>query len=158
MLSVKFKGLLFIFLICFSSSIWILPTFATENDSAVPSFVDESEGLLVQAYEAILDIEELDVDVLELLDSFNNATKFLFQAQLALDTKNFYDAKLYAEFTTEICRSLIAKVEKMKIDAVDSESNQFLSVLLLSALGLSIVLVFSMLNYRTFKNRYYNTV
>lgn len=157
MVSFKLSGFLFVVFVCFLFC-WPSSVLAAENDGTIFENIDESEILLGQAYQAILGVEELDIDVSELLYTFNNATEILTKAQLAFDVENFNDAKTYTKSVTEICKSIIDDVEKMKIDAVGSQAHELMMISLVSALGVFVVVVVSTLIYWTFKKRYFTNI
>jgi len=142
--------------LCTLSPLTFCSVSAAEDESTAVTGIYESELLMAQAYEAILDAEELGAEVSSLLVKFNGATKLLSQAQMAFGSRDFDDAVSYSESVIEIGHDLTENAKILRIEAANKQVYYLGLILISSVLGIIIVIGVCVFSYRFFKKRYYD--
>ena len=128
---------------------------AAGNQEVVASSISEAEGLIVEAYEAVLDAESVDADVSGLLVRLNDAAALLSEARMAFDIGDFEEAAGYAESTSDVGCEIVEEAELLKIEATNARVYSSWIFLAISVVGISVVVVASVVGYRFFKRYYY---
>ena len=133
----------------------MLSVSATGNQEIAASTISEAEQSMAQAYEAVLDAERVGADISGLLVRLNDAAVLLSEARMAFDVGDFEEATRFAESTSEIGYEVVDEAELLEIEANNAQVHRSWWFLVISALGVSVVLVASLLGYEYFKRRYY---
>jgi hypothetical protein len=137
------------------SSTLMLSVSATGNQEVSASTISEAEQLMAQAYEAVLDAERVGADVSGLLVRLNDAAAMLSQARMAFEVGDFEEAIRFAESRREIEYEVVDEARWLETEAINAQVQKSWRFLVTSALGISTVLVASILGYQYFKRRYY---
>jgi hypothetical protein len=125
------------------------------NQEVAASTISEAEQSMARAYEAVLDSERMGADISSLLVRLNDAAAFLSEARMAFDVGDFEEATRLAESTSEVGYEVVDEAELLEIEANNAQVDKSWLFLVISALGVSVVLVASLLGYQYFKRRYY---
>jgi hypothetical protein len=128
---------------------------AASNQEVAASSISEAERSMAQAYKAVLDAERVDADVSGLLVRSNDAAELLSEARMAFDVGDFDEAVGYAESTSEAVNEVLDEAELLEIEAKNAQVHSSWGFLIISALGVSVVVVSSLVGYSFFKRRYY---
>lgn len=136
-------------------SMLMLSVSAAGDQEVAASSISEAEWSMAQAYEAVLDAERFDADVSGLLVQLYDATELLSKARMAFDVGDFDEAKGYAESTSEVGYDVVSEAELLEIEAANARVHSSWVFLGISVLGVSVVVVASVVGYRFFKRRYY---
>ena len=107
------------------------------------------------AYQAVLDAESDGADVSGLLVGLNNGAELLSKARMAFDIADFDEILGYVESASEVGNEIVIESELLKIEAVNARDLNSWTLLVISAIGVLVVAVASVLGYRLFKNHYY---
>jgi hypothetical protein len=137
------------------SSTLMLSVSATGNQEVAASTISEAEESMARAYEAVLDAERVGADISGLLVRLNDAAALLSNAHMAFDVEDFEEATRFAESTSEVGYEVVDEAELLEIEANNAQVDKSWLFLVTSALGVSVVLVASLLGYEYFKRRYY---
>ena len=136
-------------------SMFMFSVSAAGNQEVAASSISEAEWSMAQAYEAVLDAESADADVSGLLVRLNDAAALLSEARMAFDVGDFDEASGYAESTSEVGYEIVDEAELLEIEAANARVHSSWGFLAISVLGVSVVVVASVLGYGFFKRRYY---
>jgi len=128
---------------------------ASINQEVAGSTISEAEQSMAQAYEAVLDAERVGADISGLLVGLNDAAALLSQARMAFDVGDFEEATRFAESTSEIGYDVVDEAELLEIEANNAQVYRSWWFLVISTLGVSVVIVASLLGYKYFKRHYY---
>jgi hypothetical protein len=128
---------------------------AAGNQDVTASSISEAELSMAQAYEAVLDAERVDADVSGLLVQLNDAVELLSEARMAFDAGDFDEAAGYAESTSEVGYDVADEAELLEMEAANAQVHNSWGYLVISALGVSVVVIAYVVGYRFFKRRYY---
>jgi hypothetical protein len=140
----------------FALSSALMPLVCASINKEVAAFaISEAEQSMAQAYEAVLDAERVGADISGLLVRLNDAAALLSKARMAFDVGDFEEATRFAESTSEIGYEVVDEAELLEIEANNAQVYRSWWFLVTSALGVSVVLVASLLGYEYFKRRYY---
>ena len=140
----------------FALSSALMPLVCASINKEVAAFaISEAEQSMAQAYEAVLDAERVGADISGLLVRLNDAAALLSKARMAFDVGDFEEATRFAESTSEIGYEVVDEAELLEIEANNAQVHRSWWFLGSSALGVSVVLVASLLGYEFFKRRYY---
>ena len=137
------------------SSTLMLSVSATGNQEVAASTISDAEQSMAQAYEAVLDAERFGADISGLLVRLNDAAALLSEARMAFDVADFEDATRFAESTSEVGYDVVDEAELLEIEANNAQVHRSWWFMVTSALGVSVVLVASLLGYEYFKRHYY---
>ena len=137
------------------SSTLMLSVSATGNQEVAASTIYEAEQSMARAYEAVLDAERFGADISGLLVRLNDAAALLSEARMTFDIGDFEEATRFAESTSEVGYDVVDEAELLEIEANNAQVHRSWWFLVTSALGVSVVLVASLLGYEYFKRRYY---
>jgi len=133
----------------------MFPVSAAGNQEVAASRISEAEWWMAQAYEAVLDAESADADVSGLLVRLNDAAELLSEARMAFDGGDFDEAAGFAESMSEVGYEIVDEAELLEIEAAKARVHSSWGFLAISVLGVSVVVVASVLGYSFFKRRYY---
>jgi len=133
----------------------MFPVSAAGNQEVAAFSISEAEWSMVQAYEAVLGAESADADVSGLLVRLNDAAALLSEARMAFDVGDFDEAAGYAESTSEVGYEIVDEVEMLEIEVANARVYSSWGVVVISVLGVSVVVVASLVGYSFFKRRYY---
>ena len=136
------------------SMLMILVSAAGIEEEAT-SAISEAERLLAKAYETVLDAESADADVSGLLVRLNDVAALLSEARMAFDVGDFEEAAGFAESTSEVGYEIVDEAELFEMEAANARVHNSWGVLVISVLGVSVVVVSSLVGYSFFKRRYY---
>lgn len=125
------------------------------NQEVAASTISEAEQSMARAYEAVLDAERIGADISSLLVRLNDAAALLSEARMAFEVGDFEEATRFAESTSEVGYEVVDEAELLEIEANNAQVHRSWWFLGSSALGVSVVLVASLLGYEFFKRRYY---
>ena len=137
------------------SSTLMLSVSATGNQEVAASTISEAERSMAQAYEAVLDAERFGADVSGLLVRLNDAAALLSEARMVFDVGDFEEATRFAESTSKAVYAVVDDAELLEIEAKNAQVHRSWWLMVISALGVSVVVVASLLGYGFFKRRYY---
>jgi len=137
------------------SSTLMLSVSATGNQEVAAFTISEAEQSMAQAYEAVLDAERFGADISGLLVRLNDAAALLSEARMAFEVGDFEEATRFAESASEVGYEVVDDAELLEIEANNAQVHRSGRFLVTSALGVSTVLVASLLGYEFFKRRYY---
>jgi len=137
------------------SSTLMISVSATGSQEVAASTIYEAEQSMARAYEAVLDAERFGADISGLLVRLNDAAVLLSEARMAFDVGDFEEATRFAESTSEIGSEAVDEAELLEIEANNAQVQKSWRFMVTSALGISTVLVASLLGYKYFKRRYY---
>jgi len=136
-------------------SMLMFPVSAAGNQEVAASSISEAEGWMAKAYEAVLDAERVDADVSGLLVRLNDAAVLLSEARMSFDVGDFEAAAGYVESTSEVGCEIVDEAELLKIEAANARVYSSWIFLAISVVGVSVVVVASVVGYRFFKRYYY---
>ena len=136
-------------------SMLMFPVSAAGNQEVAASSISEAELSMGQAYEAVLDAESADADVSGLLVRLNDAAELLSEARMAFDVGDFDEASGYAESMSDVGYEIVDEAELLEIEAAKARVHSSWGFLAISVLGVSVVVVASVLGYSFFKRHYY---
>jgi len=128
---------------------------ATNNQEVAASTISEAEQSMAQAYEAVLDAERVGANVSGLLVMLNDAAGQLLEARRAFSIGDFEEATRFAGLTNEVVSEVVDEAELLMIEAVNARVRRSWLFVVSSAVGVSFVLVASLVGYEYFKRRYY---
>jgi len=111
---------------------------------------------MAKAYEAVLDAERVDADVSGLLVRLNDAAALLSEARMSFDVGDFEEAAGYAESTSEVGCEIVDVAKLLEIEAANARVYSSWIFLAISVVGVSVVVVASVVGYRFFKRYYYD--
>ena len=137
------------------SSTLMLSVSATGNQEVAAFTISDAEQSMARAYEAVLDAERFGADISGLLVRLNDAAVLLSEARMAFDVEDFEEATRFAESASEVGYKVVDEAELLEIEANNAQVHRSWWFLVTSALGVSVVLVASLLGYEFFKRRYY---
>ena len=137
------------------SSTLMISVSATGNQEVAAFTISDAEQSMARAYEAVLDAERFGASVSGLLVRLNDAAALLSEARMAFDVGDFEDATRFAESTSEVGYEVVDEAELLEIEANNAQVHRSWWFMVTSALGVSVVLVASLLGYEYFKRRYY---
>lgn len=136
-------------------SMLVLSVSAAGNQEVAASSISEAEWSMAQAYQAVLDAESADADVLGLLVRLNDAAELLSEVRMAFDVGDFDEASGYAESTSEVGYEIVDEAELLEIEAAKARVQSSWGFIVISVLGVSVVVGASVVGYRFFKRHYY---
>jgi len=140
----------------FALSSALMPLVCASINKEVAAFaISEAEQSMAQAYEAVLDAERVGADISGLLVRLNDAAALLSNAHMAFEVEDFEEATGFAELASEVGYEVVDEAELLEIEANNAQVDKSWLFLVTSALGVSTVLVASLLGYEFFKRRYY---
>ena len=142
-----------VFFVLFSMLMFSVSAAGNQEDAA--SSISEAEGLMAKAYEAVLDAESADADVSGLLVRLNDAAELLSWAHMSFDFGDFDAASGYAESTSDLGYGIVDEAELLEVEAANARVQSSWVFLAISVVGVSVVIVASVLGYRYFKSYYY---
>lgn len=148
-----FFALLLLFVL--SSSVTVSVCEAISQEEALFS-ITEAEHLMGQAYETILDAEEMGAEVSGLLAWLNDGAGLLSEARIAFGVKKFEEAVRFAELSSDVGVEVVGEAERLGVKASQARVERMWWLIVGSVLGVSFVLVVCWLGYGYFKRRYYN--
>jgi len=138
----------FVFSMLFSSV-------SADDQEVASASISEAESVMLGAYEAVLEAENLDADVSGLLVRLNDGAKSLSNARMAFDVGDFSGAKSYAESASELGYGVMGEAKLLENAAADARANSSWVNLVISVVGVSVVLISSVVGYKLFKVNYY---
>ena len=133
----------------------IAPVFCETGIAAeARAAIDDADNRLGSTFGIVLEAEEYSVNVSHLLKELNVAVALVAEAELSYSHGNFTDAIQFAGLSVDRINGLEDEaVELARQGGI--EYNQHLSVVItLSIVASCIVLVFSVIGWSLFKNRY----
>ena len=137
-------------------SMLIFPVFAAGNQEDAASSLSEAELSMGQAYAAVLDAESADADVSGLLVRLNDAAKWLSWAHMSFGVGDFDEAFGYAESTSDLGYEIVDEAKLLEVEAANARVYSSWVFLAISVVGVSVVVVGSVVGYRFFKRYYYD--
>lgn len=133
----------------------MLSVSASSNQEVALSNISESEQSMAHAYDAVLDAERVGANVSGLLVRLNDAAGLLSESHMAFEAGDFEEAIRFAELSIEVGSEVGSEAELLKVKANNASVNRTWWFMFGSVLGVSFVLIASLLGYRYFKRRYY---
>ena len=142
-------------LFALSSTLLVSVSATASSSERALSTISEAEESIGEAYNTVLDAERVGADVSDLLVRLNDAAALLSEAHMALEVGNLEEATRFAESTSEVGYEVVDGAERLEIEANNAQVHRSWWFMVTSALGVSVVLVASLLGYEYFKRRYY---
>ena len=149
-----FLSAIVVFLVLFSMLMFSVSASGNQEDAA--SSLSEAEVWMAQAYGAVLDAERADADVSGLLVRLNDAAEWLSWAHMSFDVGDFDGASGYAESTRDVSYEIVDEAKLLESEAANARVYSSWVFLAISVVGVSVVVVGSVLGYRFFKRYYYD--
>lgn len=150
----KLRFVALVFMI-FVMSLSLFSHVFAQNNQAAASKISEAESSMGQAYDAVLDAENVDADVSDLLLQLNDAAELLSFAHMAYDAEEFSEATTYAESARAMSYEATVLGEQLEVKFANMQASNFQMLLIISVIGVSVVIVGSFVGYRFFKKRYF---
>lgn len=142
--------------------LFVLPAFLTVSASSsnsqedAVSSISEAELSMAHAYKAVLDAEDAGArNVSGLLARLNDGAELLSEAHMAFEAGDFEEAIRLAVLSREVGWDVKAEAGWLGVEADHASVDRAQRFVVTSALGVSFVLVASLLSYLIFKRRYY---
>ena len=143
-------------LIClvFISSIISSNVFAQNERSEALRKINEAEDFVKNAYLSLIDIERAGADITELIAQQNTALEYFFEANRVFEEENYALAITFADRAIDeaevILKTDIGMIFLTELFQARSYRNQ-----LILSIGISgIILLFTIISWRVFKNYY----
>jgi hypothetical protein len=130
---------------------------ASSGDVAA-SAISRAEGVVVSAYEAVLEAEQAGADVSGLLVRLNEAGELLAEAQVAFRLGGFDEAVVSANLCSEIGESVESEADELWVKAYGSRVTGIWLTMTGSLVSMDAVVLGSFLGWRVFKRRYIRRV
>ena len=149
-------------LLCVLVAVFIFATFtfvspipAKSDQEAASSVITAAENAITSAYDAFTEAERVGANVSGLFVRLNDAAELLSEAHMAFEVGDFEEAVRFAELSSEVGREAESEAEWLEVEANNAGVNRSRSSIVRSVLGVSVVIVASLLGYEYFKRRYY---
>lgn len=157
--SVSVSRIVFIFTVFFVLvvSVFVMESCVAGAEEAGLA-IERAEGVVVSAYQVVLDAEGAGANVSGLLVQLNRAGEFLAQARVSYRAGDFDGAVRSADLCNEIGEGVRGEAEGLKNLAVVQGAQRFRWTMIGSILGVTIIMGASFFGWRIFKLRYYRRV
>jgi len=144
-------------LLVFASTLFVFNTSALSENVAA-SAIEKAEGLMVSAYQAVLEAERAGANVSVLVARLNVAGEGLAQAHISYRLGDFDGAARSADLCSQIGEEVRVEAYGLRGLALEEAGQRFRWTMIGSILGVAIVVGASFLGWRIFKLRYYRRV
>jgi len=144
-------------LLVFASTLFVFNTSALSENVAT-SAIEKAEGLMVSAYEAVLEAERAGANVSGLLARLKVAGEGLAQAHISYRLGDFDDAARSADLCSQIGEEARVEAYELRGLALEEAVQCFRWTMIRSILGVAIAVGASYLGWRIFKRRYFRRV
>lgn len=153
------KGLIFFtFLLMFASPIIVQNGQAlAEKDSATLA-IDRAEGVVVSAFQGVLEAERAGADVSELSAQLNVALDLLAQARVLYGVGDFEGASSVADACFEIGEGVEAEAYRLREQAAEEGIRRFWLTITTWIVCVGVIVCGSFCSWRFFKRRYFQRV
>jgi len=122
------------------------------------SAISRAEGVVVSAYEAVLEAEQAGAGVSGLLVRLDEAGELLAEAQVAFRLGDFDEAVVSADLCSEIGEGVKGEADELGVEARESRVMGIWLTLTGSLVGVDAVVLGSFWGWRVFKRRYIRRV
>ena len=157
MSGLKFSLVLMMFLVL-ASQFSIFETFAEASKDVAASALTDSEGVVVSAYQVVLEAEEAGANVSGLLVRLNEAGGFLARARMAYTLGDFDGSVRFADSSSDIAVEVQNAAVELKDSAFFERVQRMWFMMIGSIFGVILVFFGSFWVWRVFKRRYYRQV
>jgi len=132
--------------------------FASNSEDTATTSIERAENVLVSVFQAVLEAEQVGVDVSVLLAQLNEAGEFLAEARMALGLGEFDEAVHSANICSEIGESVKSEADELLVEAYGSRVMVSWLTMSGSLVGVFVVGFGSFWSWRVFKRRYHRRV
>jgi len=150
----------FVFLLVlfvFVSVVSVFEASALSEDVAALA-IEEAEGVVASAYEAVLEAEEAGANISVLVARLNDAGEDLAQAHVSYRVGDFEGAARFADLCREIGEGVRVEALGLRNLAVLEAVQRFWWTMTMSIMSAVTILCLSLLGWRIFKRRYFRRV
>jgi hypothetical protein len=149
----------FLLIVLVSSASVSMPTiFASNSEDAATTSIERAENVLVSAFQAVLEAEQVGADVSVLLAQLNEAEEFLAEARMALGLGEFDEAVHSANICSEIGETVTSEADELLVEVYGSRVMVSWLTMSGSLVGVFVVGFGSFWSWRVFKRRYHRRV
>ena len=149
----------FLLIVLVSSASVSMPTiFASNSEDAATTSIERAENVLVSAFQAVLEAEQVGADVSVLLAQLNEAGEFLAEARMALGLGEFDEAVHSANICSEIGETVTSEADELLVEVYGSRVMVSWLTMSGSLVGVFVVGFGSFWGWRVFNRRYYRRV
>jgi hypothetical protein len=152
MSTLKMLSVFLMFVILFSTV--VISAFALTDEDQAASTIDDSEEAIASTYRAVLDVESAGANVSSLLSTLNIAAELLAKANMSYKTGDFYNATLFANMSLQMVNEVKIEAYETRDLTLYENSQRFIFSLAESTIGVCLVIFFSFVSWRFFKQRY----
>ena len=128
-----------------------------EKDSATLA-IDRAEGVVVSAFQGVLEADGAGADVSELSAQLNVALDLLAQARVLYRVGDFEGASSVADVCFEICEGVEAEAYRLRDLAVEEAIRRFWLTIIGWVVCVGVIVFGSFFGWRAFKGRYFRGV
>ena len=147
-----------ILFIALTSSLLVSSALAASNQENAASALDKAEDSVASAYQSVLNLEKLGVNVTDSLSKLNEAADFLAEAQVAYRIGRFDDADRLANLCYDTSNIIKEKTDKSLIQAAAGQSTDVFIRVAGSIIGVAIVGLCGFWAWRFFERRYHQRI
>jgi len=144
-------------LLVFVSAVSVFEASALSEDVAALA-IEEAEGVMASAYEAVLKAEGAGANVSVLVTRLNDAGDDLAQAHVSYRVGDFEGAARFADLCREIGEGVRVEALGLRDLAVAEAGQRFRWTMTGSIVGVVAIAFLSFLGWNVFKRRYYRRV
>jgi len=148
----KFLVLFIVF--AFSVSVFMSEIFASNSEDTAIASIERAENALVSAYQAVLEVEQVEANVSGLLAQLNDAGEFLAKAHMAYRLENFDNATSSADLGMDIGEEVKNKAYELKSSAWRENIQRMWLTIMGSILGVILIASGSFWVWHFLKRRY----
>lgn len=138
--------------------IFVSGTPASSGEEVVASEIERAEGVMVSAYEAVLEAERAGANVSDLLAQLNDGAGSLPQARVLYRAGDFDGAVRLANLCGEVGEYVRKDAYRLRDLAVKEADERFRWTLIGSIVGVGVIVCVAFVGWRAFKRRYYRRI
>jgi len=145
-------------LFVFVAPVFVSEAFGADGEIVAASAIDGAEGVMVSAYEAVLDAEKAGANVSGLLARLNVAGEYLANAHVWYGLGDFDNATRFANLCYDVGEEVKNEAVELKNEAHGLWVTDLVVRMTGSIIGVVIIVFLSFMVWRAFKRRYHKRI
>jgi len=135
--------------------IFVSGALASNGEDAAASAVERAEGVVVSAYQDVLEAERAGANVSGLLAQLNDAAGILVQARISYMAGDSNETVRFADLCSEVGENVRKDAHRLRDLAVKEADERFLWTMIGSIVSVSAIVCATFIGWLAFKRRFH---
>jgi len=157
-MSASRQYLIFLVLFAFMAPFFAFTVTTSHSEDVAASAIEKAEGVMVLAYQGVLEAERAGADVSRLLTRLNVASEYLARAHILYRVGDLDDATRFADLCFETAEKVKPEADRLRNTTLVESDMRLRFTMTESVVSVCLISVAGFLSWRVFKRRYHQRV